>query len=121
MSREYFYSFSPNSVLRAKPEVVLAARWRRRANLKSPTDSTTIRYPISVPLTLIVYRSSFACFKRFYACKLRPEVVLAARWCHRRILMSPIASVASVFYRWSVDVLRLSCTVKKLFEIFDGA
>ena len=49
---------------------------------------------------------------------MRPEVVLVARWCHRRILMSPIDSAASVFYRWSVDVFRLACTVKKLCDIF---
>jgi hypothetical protein len=52
---------------------------------------------------------------------MRPEVVLAAGWCHRRIMMSPIDSAESVFYRWSVDVFRLSCTVKKLFDIFDCA
>jgi hypothetical protein len=35
--------------------------------------------------------------------------------------MSPIDSAASVFYRWSVDVFRLACTVKKLFDIFGCA
>jgi hypothetical protein len=49
---------------------------------------------------------------------MRPEVVLAVRWRHRQILMSPIDSAASVFYRWSIDVFRLACTVKKLFDIF---
>jgi hypothetical protein len=49
---------------------------------------------------------------------MRLEVLLAARWCHRRMLMSPIDSAAIVFYRWSVDVFRLACTVKKLFDIF---
>jgi hypothetical protein len=49
---------------------------------------------------------------------MRPEVVLSTRWSHRRILMSPIDSAASVFYSWSVDVFRLACTVKKLFDIF---
>jgi hypothetical protein len=49
---------------------------------------------------------------------MRPEVVLSARWSHRRILMTPIDSAASVLYRWSVDVFRLACTVKKLFDIF---
>jgi hypothetical protein len=54
----------------------------------------------------------------FYPCKIRPEVVLAARWCHRWILMSSIDSAASVFYWWSLDFFRLACTVKKLFDIF---
>jgi hypothetical protein len=49
---------------------------------------------------------------------MRPEVVLAARWCHRQFLMSPIDSAASVSYMWTVDVHRLGCTVKKLFDIF---
>jgi hypothetical protein len=48
---------------------------------------------------------------------MRLGVVLAARW--RRVnLKSPVDSVASVFYRWSMDVFRLACTVKKLFVIF---
>jgi hypothetical protein len=49
---------------------------------------------------------------------MRPEVVSADRWCRRRILMSPLDSAASVFCRLSVDVFRLACTVKKLFDIF---
>jgi hypothetical protein len=49
---------------------------------------------------------------------MTPEVVLAARWCHRRNLMSPIDSAASVFYWLSAEVFRLACTVKKLFVIF---
>jgi hypothetical protein len=49
---------------------------------------------------------------------MRPEVVLSARWSHRRILMSPIDSALSVFCRWSVDVFRLGCAIKKLFDIF---
>jgi hypothetical protein len=49
---------------------------------------------------------------------MRPEVVLAARWCHRRILLSTIDSAASVFYKWSVDVFLLACTVKELCDIF---
>jgi hypothetical protein len=43
---------------------------------------------------------------------------LAARWCHRRVLMSPIDSAVSVFYRWSVAVFCVKCTVKKIFDIF---
>jgi hypothetical protein len=57
----------------------------------------------------------------FNCSEVRPEVVLAARWCHRRILMSPIDAAASVFYRWSVDVFRLACTVEKLLDIFGFA
>jgi hypothetical protein len=49
---------------------------------------------------------------------MRPEVVLSARWSHRRLLMSAIDSAASVFYRWSVDFFRLASTVKKLFDIY---
>ena len=49
---------------------------------------------------------------------MRPEVVLDARWCHIQILMSPIDSVASILYRWSVGNVRLSCTVEKLLDIF---
>jgi hypothetical protein len=49
---------------------------------------------------------------------MRPEVVLAARWCHIRILMPLVESAALVFSMWSVDVFRLSCTVKKLCNIF---
>ena len=55
------------------------------------------------------------------SCKLRSEVVLAARWCHRQILMLPIDSTASVLYRWSVGNFRLSCTVQKLLDIFGCA
>jgi hypothetical protein len=80
-----------------------------------------LRFAISVPLTFLVYLSPFTCYKRFYPSNMRPEVVLAARWCHRQILMSPIDSAASVFCRWSVDVFRLGCTVKKLFDIFGCA
>jgi hypothetical protein len=57
----------------------------------------------------------------FYPWKMRPEVVLAARWCHKQILMSPFDSAALVFYWWSVDVFRLARTVKKLFDIFSCA
>ena len=35
--------------------------------------------------------------------------------------MSPIDSGVSVFYKWSVDVFRLGCAVKKLFDIFGCA
>jgi hypothetical protein len=38
---------------------------------------------------------------------VRPEVVFAARWCHRQFLMSPINFAASDSYRWSVDVFHL--------------
>jgi hypothetical protein len=44
-----------------------------------------------------VYRSPFMCFERFYRCKLRQEVVLATRWCHRQFLMSPML----MFFVWS--------------------
>ena len=49
---------------------------------------------------------------------MRPEVVLAARWCHRQFLKSPIDSAASVLFWWSIDVFRLGWTVKKLFDFF---
>jgi hypothetical protein len=42
-------------------------------------------------------------------------------WCHKRYLMSPIDSAISVCCRWSVDVFRLACTVKKLCDIFGSA
>jgi hypothetical protein len=57
----------------------------------------------------------------FSSSEVEPELVLAAMWCHRRILMSPIDSAISVYYRLSVDVLRLSCTVEKSFDIFGRA
>jgi hypothetical protein len=43
---------------------------------------------------------------------MRPEVFLAARWCHRQFLISPIDSAVSVFYKWSVDVFRLGVQLK---------
>jgi hypothetical protein len=46
-----------------RPEVVLTAWWRRRANLKPPLGGPTT-VAIRVPLTFIVYRSQFACFRR---------------------------------------------------------
>jgi hypothetical protein len=47
-----------------RPEVVLAAMWRRRVNLKSPIE-TRLRFAVHVPLTFIVYLSPLTCFKRF--------------------------------------------------------
>jgi hypothetical protein len=52
---------------------------------------------------------------------MKPEEVLTARWCHRQFLISPIASAVSVFYKWSVDVFRLGCAIKKLFDLFGCA
>jgi hypothetical protein len=72
-------------------------------------------------LTFIVYRSLCTHFSRFYLSKLRPDIVFEARWCRRRNLMSSIHSMAYVFYRWSVDVFRLSCTVNTLFDVFGCA
>jgi hypothetical protein len=81
-----------------RPEVVLAARWRRRVNLKSPIDSR-LRFSISVPLTFIVYRSPRLCvLGDFYRCKLRPEVVLAARWRRRANLKSLSDSPTMICY-----------------------
>ena len=79
------------------------------------------RFPISVPLTFIVYRSSFTCFRRFLALQIETGSSLAAIWCHRQILISPIDSAASVLYRWSVKNVRLSCTVQMLLYIFPCA
>jgi hypothetical protein len=35
--------------------------------------------------------------------------------------MPPIDSAPSAFYRWSIDVFRLGCTVKMFFDIFGCA
>ena len=93
------------------------ARWRGGANLKSPIGSPT-SVSCKFSITFVVYRSPFTCFRHFYPCKLRPDVVLAAWLCHRQILMLPIDSAASVSYRRSLENVRLSCTVEKLCDIF---
>jgi hypothetical protein len=100
-----------------RPKVVLAARWRRKVNLKSLTDSpTTVSYQCSFDIYRLPHSVS-----DFYSCNLRPEAVIAARWCRRQFLMSPIDSAVTVFYSWSVDVFRLGCTVKKICDIFGCA
>jgi hypothetical protein len=55
-----FMRFLP---LQNEPEVVLAARWRRGVNLKSLIDSR-LRFPISVPVTVLVCLSPFTSFMR---------------------------------------------------------
>jgi hypothetical protein len=95
-----------------RPKVVLTARWRHRANLKSPIDSQTT---ISFQCFCDTYRLSHV-LTDFHRSKLRPDVVLTARWCQRHTFMSPFDSAASVFYRWSFDGFRLSCTVKRVFD-----
>jgi hypothetical protein len=72
-------------------------------------------------VTFIVYRLLFTCFRRFLPLQIETGSSFGCRWCHKQILMSPIDSATLFFYRWSVDVFRLSGTVKKLFEIFGCA
>jgi hypothetical protein len=53
-----------------RPEVVFAAKGRRRAKLEPPIDSpTTVSYT-SVSVTSIVYRSPFPCFRWVLALKI---------------------------------------------------
>jgi hypothetical protein len=54
----------------------------------------------------------------FYHCKLRSEVVLAARWRRRANMESPIDWPTTVCYSCSFDIYRLSLTDYVFYAIF---
>ena len=56
---------------------------------------------VLVLLTFVVYRSPLTCFRRFYPCKWRPEVVLSARWCLNRFCGVGLGFISGNFWKFS--------------------
>ena len=103
------------------PEIVLDAIGGVREQIWSHHLIAHIGFLFVFPWHLSSIGQRLLVLGNLYSCKLRPEVVSAARWCHRQILMSPMDFAASVLYRWSVGNFRLYCTVQKWLNIIGCA